>query len=81
MAAPVEQHRADNEQEIGGVVSFTPDGYAQLEQLAAARGQTVEDFMSDAIALIQWFDATVAHGGSIIARPAHAPMSIIRAPR
>jgi hypothetical protein len=63
---------------VGGVVRFNRAGYTQLGELADARGQSVEDFLRDAIGLIQWFDDILDEGGSIVARPAHGPWRVLR---
>jgi|GEM_PF-1232886 len=79
MALPAQQHLPGDE--IGGDVRWTPEGYAALEAMAAARGVTPARVVQEALDLLLWADTVLADGGSIVARPQRGPWEVIRSRR
>jgi class 3 adenylate cyclase len=80
MALPAPQRPPEGEP-VGGTITFAPEGYARLEALAAKKGISVPEMVFEALSLMQWFDAALEDGESILVRHAPRPWEVVKARR
>jgi len=79
IAPPAHQHSPD--QAIAGEVRSRPQAYATLKLRAAARGESVPEYVAKALEVTLWVDEALTDDGSIVVRRRRGPWEVLRASR